>query len=143
MSSPLTVWADSNVLLRIITGDPPKMAQEVRELTQKVDHNQVVLKIPAIVIAECCWVLESFYGYNPPDITQALTNIIHAKGMDVEEKPLVLEALRDYAQQHVDYIDAYIAAKARASNHPYVVTWNQKHFARLRVRYNKPHQVQP
>lgn len=143
MSSPLTVWADSNVLLRIITGDPPKMAEEVKELAHKVDQNQVVVKIPSIAIAECCWVLESLYGYNPPDIAQALTNIINAKGMGAEEKTLVLEALRDYDQQHVDYIDAYIAAKARASAHPYVVTWNQKHFARLRVKHGKPHQVQP
>lgn len=143
VSSPLTVWADTNVLLRIITGDPPKMVEEVRQLAQKVDQGQIVLKIPSIVIAECCWVLESLYGYNPPDIARSLTSIINAKGMDAEEKSLVLEALRDYDQQRVDYIDAYIAAKARSSSHPYVVTWNYKHFSRLRVKHNKPHQVQP
>lgn len=115
MTSPIIVWADSNVLIRIITGDPPKMAEEVKELTRKVDQNQVVLKIASIVMAECCWVLESLYGYNPPDIARALTNIINAKGMDGEEKPIVLAALRDYDQQHVDYIDAYIAVKVRAS----------------------------
>ncbi len=142
MNSPLTVWSDTNVLLRIITGDPPKMVEEVKQLVQMVDQGQLVLKIPSIVIAECCWVLESLYGYNPPDIAQALINIINAKGMDMEEKSLVLEALRDYDQQHVDYIDAYIAAKARSSSHPYVVTWNHKHFSRLRVKHDKPHQVQ-
>lgn len=86
VNSPLTIWAATNVLLRIITGDPPKMGEEVRQLAQMVDKGQVVLKIPSIVIAECCWVLESLYGYDHPDIAQALTNIIHPTGIDTEEK---------------------------------------------------------
>ncbi|WP_274436798.1 PIN domain-containing protein [Alicyclobacillus sp. ALC3] len=117
------------------------MVTEVQQLTNRVDRGEVILKIPSIVIAECCWVLESYYGYRPPAIADAIRKIVNAKGIDTEEKNLVLVALDDYVNEYVDYIDAFIAAKAQNSPHPHVTTWNEKHFKRLRVQHTKPHHV--
>ena len=135
---PSEMWVDSNVLLRLITGDPPKQAEEAAQLAEYLDRGILTLRVPSIVFAELCWVLESFYGKHPTEIAKVLTQLTEVKGLEVEEKEIVLEALRDYDEQHVDYIDAYIAAKARHSKCPTVLTWNQKHFRRLQVGHVAP-----
>jgi len=138
---PSEMWVDSNVLLRLITGDPPKQAEEVAQLAEYLDRGLVSLRVPAIVFAELCWVLESFYGKHPTEIAKVLEQLTEVKGLEIEEKEIVLEALRDFDEQHVDYIDAYIAAKARHSMCPTVLTWNQKHFRRLQVGHVTPGDV--
>ena len=59
---PPEMWVDTNVLLRLITGDPPKLAKEAAELATYLDNGSLVLRVSSMVIAELCWVLESFYG---------------------------------------------------------------------------------
>ena len=52
------LWLDTNVIIRIITGDPKELAQEAEEMIQKVEMGELVLRLSALVVAEYCWVLD-------------------------------------------------------------------------------------
>ena len=121
------LWLDTNVIIRIITGDPQEMAQEAEDLIVKVEMGELVLRLSAIVVAECCWVLESFYEAQPTDITDTLLKFTNAIGVETEEKPVVQQALLDFSAKKVDFVDAYIAAHAKANPSEDVVTWD-KHY---------------
>lgn len=130
------LWIDTNVIIRIITGDPKTLAEEVGEMLQKVEAGELILRLTPLVIAECCWVLASFYEADPKDISDALLKFTNSIGVETEEKSVVQQALRDYAEKNVDFIDAYIAAHAKANPPEDVVTWD-KHFKRLDIRHDR------
>ena len=90
------LWLDTNVIIRIITGDPQEMAQEAEDMILKVEMGELVLRLSAIVVAECCWVLESFYEAQPTDISDTLLKFTNAIGVETEEKPVVQQALLDF-----------------------------------------------
>jgi hypothetical protein len=52
-------------------------------------------------------------------------------GLEVADGELVLQAVSWYADQHVDFIDAYNAAWVLAQKLPTVCTFDCKHFSRL------------
>ncbi len=131
------LWLDTNVIIRIITGDPKEMAQEAEDLILKVELGELVLRLSAIVVAECCWVLESFYEAQPTDISDALLKFTNAIGVETEEKPVVQQALLEFCAKKVDFVDAYIAAHAKANPPEDVVTWD-KHYKRLDISHNRP-----
>ncbi|MHB1406377.1 MAG: PIN domain-containing protein [Desulfitobacteriaceae bacterium] len=131
------LWADTNVIIRIITGDPAAMAQEAEEMIQKVEKGDLVLRLSVLVVAECCWVLESYYEAQALDISDALLKFTNAIGVETEEKPVVQQALLDFSAKKVDFVDAYIAAHAKANPPEDVVTWD-KHYQRLDIRHDRP-----
>lgn len=125
------------MIIRIITGDPTELAEEVGEMIQKVEDGELILRLTPLVVAECCWVLASFYEADPKDISDALIKFTNSIGVETEEKSVVQQALQDYAEKNVDFIDAYIAAHAKANPPEDVVTWD-KHFKRLDIRHDRP-----
>lgn len=131
------LWLDTNVIIRIITGDPKELAQEAGDMILKVEMGELVLRLSAIVVAECCWVLESFYEALPADIADALLKFTNAIGVETEEKPVVQQALLDYSVKNVDFVDAYVAAHAKANPPEDVVTWD-KHYKRLDISHDRP-----
>jgi predicted nucleic acid-binding protein len=56
-SAALTAFLDANVLIRHLTGDPPEMT--ARATTALAGEGPLLL--PDLVLAECLYVLESFY----------------------------------------------------------------------------------
>lgn len=131
------LWLDTNVIIRIITGDPRELADEAEKMIQKVEGGELILRLTPLVIAECCWVLSSYYEADPEDISEALFKFTNGIGVETEEKLIVQKALRDYAAKNVDFIDAYIAAHAKANPPEDVVTWD-KHFKKLDIHHDRP-----
>jgi len=131
------LWIDSNVIIRIITGDPKDLAEEAEEMIHKVEAGELILRLTPLVVAECCWVLASFYEAEPNDISDALLKFTNGIGVETEEKSVVQQALRDYAEKNVDFIDAYIAAHAKLNPPEDVVTWD-RHFKRLGIHHDRP-----
>lgn len=131
------LWIDTNVIIQIITGDPIELAEEAGEMIQKVEAGELILRLTPLVVAECCWVLASFYEAKSSDISDVLLKFTNGIGVETEEKSVVQQALRDYAEKNVDFIDAYIAAHAKMNPPEDVVTWD-KHFKRLEINHDRP-----
>ena len=129
-------WIDANVLLRLLTNDPPEMAQKAVKLAQKAEQGEINLKLLPIVVAEVIWVLNSFYKYSRSEITEVLIPLITAEGIEVENQLQVIAALEVMTAQNVDFLDAYLAEVARSRGET-VVSFDRD-FRKLDVLWLEP-----
>jgi predicted nucleic-acid-binding protein len=89
--------------------------------------------LPA-VLAECVFVLESFYGHPRADIASVLGRLISSPGVEISEVAIHLDALNRYKGTKVHFVDCLIAATAVTENTP-VATFDQdfRKFSDVRV----------
>lgn len=71
-----------------------------------------------VVLAECVFVLESFYAHRRADIASALGRLIFSPGVEISEVRVHLDALSRYKGTRVHFVDCLIAAAAVAENVP-------------------------
>lgn len=103
-------WVDANVLLRLITNDPPDLAERAARLANRAEQGEITLKVTSIVVAEVVWVLISFYGYSREQVAEVLIALLTADGIVLELTEQVIAALDRMASLNVDFIDAYLNA---------------------------------
>lgn len=130
------LWVDANILLRLLTGDPPELAQRALKLFQKAEEGEVTLKLSPIVVAEIVWVLSSFYKYSRTEIAEVLIPFATAEGIVLEEAEQVIAALNQMARVNVDFIDAFLAEIARREGET-IVSFDRD-FRRLDIPWMEP-----
>jgi predicted nucleic-acid-binding protein len=128
---PERVFADTNLFLRYLTNDVPDQADSVERVLQMAAENQITLVVNGLVIAEIVWTLESFYRLTRVSIAEKVRAILNTPGIEVSDPDLVLQAIADYTDKKVDFIDAYNGAWLLAQGMSVALTFDQKHFSRL------------
>jgi len=103
---------DTNVIIRFLTGDHPAHSPRSRNLFARGAAGDVTLVLTDLALAEIVWVLQSFYKLDRSAIAAALKDLIESAGIEVENKAVLLSALRNFAQTDVNFVDAYHAAIA-------------------------------
>ncbi len=116
--TPPHVWVDANVILRLLTGRPEPQARASAALMARADAGELRLRICPLVVAEVVWVLTFAYGVPCTEVADVLLSFLGSGGLIVEEGTLLAAALAQMAEQRVDFVDAYLAAKARHSRSP-------------------------
>ena len=116
--SPPHVWVDANVILRLLTGRPEQQAAASAALMARADAGELRLRICPLVVAEVVWVLTSAYGVPSSQVADVLVSFLASGGLIIEEGTLLVAALTLMAEQRVDFVDAYLAVKARHSRSP-------------------------
>jgi predicted nucleic acid-binding protein len=116
--APPQVWVDANVVLRLITGKPEVQARASAALMARADAGEVRLRLCPLVVAEVVWVLTATYGFTPADVASVLMSFLASGGLIVDEGMLLSSALDLMAGKRVDFVDAYLAVKARLSDAP-------------------------
>ena len=101
-------FLDANIILRYLTRDDPKKAENCYELFQKVKRGEIELTTCEAVIAEVIYVLSSHSLYNLPrdEICSLLLPIINLYGLKLPQKRLYVRALDIYASKNIDFEDA-------------------------------------
>jgi predicted nucleic-acid-binding protein len=79
---------DTNVLVRLLTGDEPKQATAARTLFASGP-----IWIAKTVLLETNWVLHSLYGFDEDTIREAFTKLLGLKNVHTEDEPSVSSAL--------------------------------------------------
>lgn len=130
------LWVDANVLLRFLTGDPPDLAERARRLVARAEQGEVTLRLTILMVAEMVWVLGSFYNYPRERIAEVLLPLVIADGVAVDDHDRVVGALTRMAAHNVDFVDAYLAELARATNG--VIASFDHDFRRLDVTLLEP-----
>ncbi len=106
---------DANVILRFLRDDHPEHSPQATSLFAQAASGDCVLAIPNVVLAECVWVLQSFYSTDRETIALALSKLISKPGVEIDELELAIDALRRLGKTNVDYVDCYLAARASAT----------------------------
>jgi predicted nucleic acid-binding protein len=107
----LTAFLDTNVLVRHLTGDPPEMAARA---TKALAGGELLL-LADLVLAECIYVLESFYEVERVPIAEMMRAAIALRSIEVVDEAMLLRALEVYEVERLDFADAYLVAAAETT----------------------------
>jgi predicted nucleic acid-binding protein len=125
------LFADANVFLRYLTNDVPEQAEAVQQLFQQAAEGAVHLVTNTLVLAELVWVMESYYRLPREAVHRRALAVATIEGLDLPGLDFVVEALYDYLEKNVDFIDAYNVAWARHRAIDAIVTFDKKHLGRF------------
>ncbi len=84
-----------------------------------------------MVVAEIVWVLEWYYHLARPDVVERALAVVHMEGLSLPGCDIITEALLEYAESSVDFIDAYNAGWIRHRGLRRIATFDQKHYSRF------------
>jgi predicted nucleic acid-binding protein len=129
-------WTDANVLLRLLTDEPPELASRAARLLEEAQRGELSLKVHPVVVAETVWVLESFYGRSKQEIASALVPLLTDHGLKVEGLRTMVGALEGMAGKSVDFVDALLAETARTRGEG--VASFDADFRKLNVEWYEP-----
>jgi predicted nucleic-acid-binding protein len=73
------------------------------------------LLLTDLVVAECVYVLESFYAVDRERVAELMRAAIALPAVEVVEPGSLLRALEIYERHRVDFAEAYLVAQAEAS----------------------------
>lgn len=91
---------DTNVLIRLLTGDDPAQEAAARALFESEQ-----IWIAKTVLLETAWVLRGLYGFEEAAIRGALIKLLGLKSVSVEDAAAVASALALVAAG-IDFADA-------------------------------------
>jgi len=94
------IAVDTNVLVRLLTGDDQKQAAAARSLF--ADNSIWIAKT---VLLEADWVLRSLYGFESAAIREAFTKLLGLKNVQAEDEPSVAAALQ-FTSYGIEFADA-------------------------------------
>jgi predicted nucleic-acid-binding protein len=125
---------DTNLIVRYLVQDHEKHAKAAGRLFDACDRGDVVIVVLPAVLAECVFVLESFYEHPRGDIASALGRLISSPCVEIDGAAIHLDALDRYRKTKVHFVDCQIAATAATENTP-VASFDQdfRKFTDVRV----------
>ncbi len=115
---------DTNLIVRYLVQDHEKHAKAAGRLFEACDRGETVVVILHAVLAECVFVLESFYQHPRSSIASALARFISSPGVEIGQLTTHLDALARFKSTKVHFVDCLIAAAAVTEDLP-VATFDQ------------------
>ena len=107
---------DTNLIVRYLVQDHERHAKAAGKLFDACDRGHVAIVVLPAVLAECVFVLESFYEHPRGDIASALGRLISSPGVEIAGAAIHLDALDRYRRTKIHFVDCLIAATAAAEN---------------------------
>ena len=104
---------DTNVLVRFLVRDDELQFDKARKLIRREIAAGRQVLVNQLVILETEWVLRSRYGLSKIDIVAAISGLLDATEMQIEDEPTVEEALYVWKESGADFADCLIGAKNR------------------------------
>jgi predicted nucleic-acid-binding protein len=97
----LPIALDTNLLVRLLTGDDPEQARRVADL---IDASPACF-VPITVVLELEWVLRGAYRLERGAVIAALEGLMAIRQVHLEQEDLVRQALA-WHQQGLEFADA-------------------------------------
>ena len=118
-------FIDTNVFLRLLTGDHPQKAEACLKMFRRALEKQEPLFTSDLVIAEIIWVLEGFYHLKKEDIVDKMEKILNTPNLHCQNKKLLQECLILYLEKDIDFIDAYHAVLMKKNKIEAIYTYGK------------------
>jgi len=117
----LIAFLDTSVIIRHLTGDPPEQAARATAALAGAER----LLLTDLVVAECVYVLESFYEVGRSRIAELMRAAIALPSIGVIDASLLRRALEVYEHDRLDFAEAYLVAQAEATGVGAVLTFDR------------------
>jgi predicted nucleic-acid-binding protein len=109
---------DTNIIVRHLTQDHPKHAAIADRLFAACDRGDLTLIVLPEVLAECIFVLESFYRKPRELIGRTMATLLGSPGIRVSDFDIHRDALARYSRSNLHFVDCTIAAVGLAEGLP-------------------------
>lgn len=116
---------DTNVLLRLLTGDDPAQAAVVQALFRKAEERGERFHVSAVVLCEMVWTLRG-YGFDRAETAGALDKLLATPLFEIQDRPLVRRALHEYREGRADFADYLIGWQNRQAGCSETLTFDGK-----------------
>lgn len=103
------IGLDTNVLVRLLTGDDPVQAEAARHFVSRHGTEAGSLRVETAVLLELVWTLKRAYGYTRKHQVIALQGLLAEPCFTVADRPAVEKALVLFAKTSADFADCLIA----------------------------------
>lgn len=106
-------FVDTDVIIRLVTGDDPEKQERASRLFQQVEAGALTVAAPDTVIADAVYVLASPRLYALPriEVAEILGALVRLSHFHIENRAAVSGALGHYAStRHLDFGDAMLLA---------------------------------
>lgn len=101
--------ADANIILRYLLNDQKAMSEKAGKI---LENNAIHL--PFEVCAEVVYVLEKVYAVPRTNIYNSLNLLINYPNISTTFKMVLIESLKIYSTENIDFVDAILVAYHRA-----------------------------
>jgi predicted nucleic-acid-binding protein len=111
MKSPQKMYLiDTNVVLRYLLGDHAEFSPRAEAFMVDVSEGIKNAEILDVVIVECVYVMEKYYGIPKHEIVEKLSAILNFSGIVNPDRAELLEALLKYGNSSIDSVDCILAS---------------------------------
>jgi predicted nucleic-acid-binding protein len=103
---------DTNVLVRLVTGDDLKQAAAAEKFVSAAAW------VSHLVLAETLWVLSTVYDRDPPALAQTVDFLLKHRDLTIQDAEVVVEALVHYRNKpSLGFSDCLVLEIARKAGH--------------------------
>jgi len=106
---------DTNVLIRFFVGDNKLQQKLASSWFSQAQKGERKLVIKSLVVAETCFVLESFYKKQRDEIAGVFEVFLAQAWLAVEERDVLL-SLWDWYKKGFHFVDSYLLSWAKDNN---------------------------
>lgn len=115
---------DTNVLLRFFVGDDKQQQQQASSWFSQAQKGKRKLVIKSLVVAETCFVLESFYKKQRKEIADVFGVFLAQSWLVVEERNILL-LLWAWYKKGFHFVDSYLLSWAK-NNNSSIISFDRK-----------------
>jgi predicted nucleic acid-binding protein len=119
------LFVDTNVFLRLLTGDNADMQAECFQLFARAGAGDVRLWTSQLVLAELAWTLRSLYHLPRPEIARTLRGVLDLPGLSLEPRALLHAAVDLLESRNIGFADAVFAAEIQARGESQICSYDR------------------
>jgi predicted nucleic-acid-binding protein len=111
--------ADSNLIIRLLTGDDPDQVAAVHALLDRMGAAQDTLFVPLTVILEVEWVLRSRYAFDKAQVVSKVVDLLETSELDFQDEPVIEQAIALYRDHDAEFADCvHLGAAVQHARQP-------------------------
>jgi predicted nucleic-acid-binding protein len=107
--------------VRHLTGDPPGLAKRATVALAGKER----LLLTDLVLAECVYVLESYYEVARADVAELMRAALALPSIETVDPASLLRALEVYELERLDFAEAYLVAQAEATGVKRIISFDR------------------
>jgi len=104
---------DTNILVRFLVQDDEAQFEKARKLIKREVAAGRRVFVNQLVLMETEWVLRSRYAVSKQQIIEAISGLLDATDVQLEDEPAIEEAIFIWKESTADFADCLIGAKNR------------------------------
>jgi predicted nucleic-acid-binding protein len=108
------IGLDTNVLVRYITQDDKKQAEQAGRLIENLSE-AIPGYVSVVTIVELYWVLETAYQLTRSQLVQVFQTLIAVDHLKIDRVAAVASAVRQYSDSKADFADCLIERLAASA----------------------------